>query len=123
MSNSHTHSDAELEVGLLQASITEVSDEVVTISVDQPHPPANNEEPLTCNEPHPSACSNHSPPSIEESVSNQQPLPLHEPNDKAHSQTTSNLEPHPTAKNDNENTVNEDQPRLLPSNQLLFELD
>lgn len=153
MSNSHAHSDTELEVGLpLQASVTELSDDVITINVDQPHPPANDEEytkSQPCDEPHPlpspcseaqlsqashdpskprlSTCSNHNSLHIEEAIDIQQPLPLHEPNSKSHFQISSNPEPHPLAETSNPNKestmVTKDQLRLVLSNHLLFELD
>lgn len=150
VSDSHAHSNAELGVEL-PVNVTELSDDLITISVDQPRPLAHNEPaPPSCNEPcpspspcsetqpssqdpsepHPSTCSNHSPSHIQETVTNQQPLPLHEPSSKPPSQVTTNPKTHPLTGNpnpDNENTTIttttiRDKP-LIPSNQLLFELD
>ena len=152
VSNSHTHSCGELGAELLQASVTELSDDVITISVDQPHPPAaySEEYPaqLSCSEPHPSpspcsesqlassshdpseshhsACSDHSSTHIEEHANNQQPLPLHESSDEPPPQITTKPEPHPLMDSNPVNdktTVTKDQRLLIPSNQLLFELD
>ena len=153
-SYSHTHSCGELGAELLQASVTEFSDDLITISIDQPHPPAaySEEYPvqLSCSEPHPSpppcsesplassshdlseshhsACSDHSSTHVEEHANNQQPLPLHELSSESPSQKTTKSEPHPLMDSNsvNENkktTVTKDQPLLIPSNQLLFELD
>ena len=129
----------------LPVSVTELSDDLITIGVDQPRPLAHNEpgspsctEPRLslspCSElqlsssydpsqPHPSASSDYN----KETVSNQQPLPLHESSSEPPSQITTNPGLHPLAKNpnpDNENiiTTTRDKP-LVPSNQLLFELD
>lgn len=140
--NSHAHNGAELGTDLLKAGVTELSDELLTISVDRPHPPVHSEEKHStsqlCNEPHPSpsSCresqssplspdlskpclSDHSPVPTEVSTSNQQPLPLHEP----HSQI-SNFEPRPPTNPGDERIITtKDQPILIPSNQLIFELD
>ena len=146
MSNSHTHSNAELGVEL-PVCVAELSDDLITIDVDQPRPPAHNEEysaPLSCSEsrlsppcsgsqpcpsshdpsgPHPSACSDHT--HVKETASNQQPLPLHEQSSESPSQITTNSEQCPLIENsnfDSESTTINDRP-LVPSNQLLFELD
>ena len=152
VNNSHTHSDTEVGAELLQASVTELSDQLITISVDQPHPPANNEEhdtPLVCSEPHPSpspcdklspsshdhpkphpsVCNDNSTPYIEEPINSQQPLPSHESSSGLPAQKSANPEPrlHPVIEDpsrDNENTsITKHQPPLVPTNQLLFELD
>ena len=144
--NSHAHSNAELGEEL-SVSVTELSNDVITISVDQPHPPADHKEAQTSSsEPHPSSSScsvsqpspsshdpsepcpstrsNHCPPHSEDTNSNQQPLPLHESSSEPLPQMTSNAELHPlkeTPCHDNQNARN--KPLLVPSNQLLFELD
>ena len=153
-SYSHTHSCGELGAELLQASVTELSDDLITINVDQPHPPAaySEEYPaqLSSSEPHPSpspcsesqlassshdpseshhsACSDHSSTHVEEHANNQQPLPLHESSNEPPLQMTTKSEPHTfmdsNSVNENEKTsVTKDQPLLIPSNQLLFDLD
>ena len=136
-SNSHTHSCGELGAELLQASVTELSDDLLTISVDQPHPSPSlcSESQLASSshdpsESHHSACSDHSSTHVEEHANNQQPLPLHESSNEPPPQITTKPEPHPlmdsNSVNENEKTAvtgTKDQPLLIPSNQLLFELD
>ena len=130
----------------LPVSVTELSDDVITINVDQPHPLAHNEAaPPSCNEPclslspcsetqpsssshdpesHLSARSDHSPSHSKETISNEQPLPLHESSSEPPSQITTNPEPHPLTENEDTTIITiRDKPQLTPSNQLLFELD
>jgi len=153
VSSNHARNAAESEVELLQVNVTELSDDVVTISVDQPHPPVHDEQyppQLSCSEPHPSpsscsesqlpppshdsvkahpsTCSDESPPLIKE-FANNQPLPLHESSTELHSHIINKLvKPHPLTDNsdpDDKNVTdnNKAQPLLIPSNKLLFELD
>ena len=151
MNNSHTESSTESGAGLLQASVTELSDDLITMSVDQPHLPTHKEEhstPPSCSEPHPSpspcdkvpsslndpskphpsAGKDDNTPHIEEPAKDQQPLPSHESISELPSQTTANPEPHPhhvieDPSPDKKTSVTEDQLLLIPTNQLLFELD
>jgi len=127
---SHTHNVSHHRVGL-QAHVTELSNESLTVTVDQPHPPVTNSDkphPLTCSEAHPPDSEPHS---AETDNDSEKPLPLHassndpllhaSSNNEPHPHTSSNDKPHPVAADkttsDHQTTV------LVPSNQLLFELD
>ena len=126
---SHTHNVADQR---MQAHVTELTNESLTVTVDQPHPPVTiSDKPSlpVYNEPHPPTCNEAYPPhSAEAENDSDKPLPYVDSSDE-HSQVSSNDEPHPQVSSSDEphsedNTAsNYRSTVLVPSNQLLFELD
>ena len=128
---SHTHNVADQRV---QAHVTELTNESLMITVDQPHPPVTiSDKPSlpVYNEAYP-------PHTAEAENDSDKPLPYVDSsnehpqvssNDELHPQVSSNDEPHPQVSSNDEphsedNTGSDYQSTVLvPSNQLLFELD
>jgi len=108
----HAQSVLDQSGAELQACVTELSNELLTVTVDQPV--------TNSDEPHPPTCSGAHPP-ISGPHSDNDSNPLHASSNEPHPHASSNDKPQPVA--EDKTTSDHRSPLLVPSNQLLFELD